>query len=196
MRRGHPSGFGHSPDRQTPLDKQNDKDLEDLSGAHGEECGKQQWIGQQHRRSTPRTALADGLPHPGPGKVNTSRRRLVPTVVLVLLTVDASAMDQAKPIIAQWSPEIQILSLSGQTAWPYSSGALPLEVSPAGDRLTSVWPRSLISLNSRGRADRDTLLALFATTTADWIAGEWSPDNGALGSDGFWRAVVPGFGPL
>ena len=89
---------------------------------------------------------------------------------------------------------IQRLSLDQFSAWPGIGGSLPLDVQPAAGRIAAVWPNRIIWLDSRGHADRATLLAFFAASSAPWINGAWNPENGLLCTDGIWRAPVPGFG--
>ena len=89
---------------------------------------------------------------------------------------------------------IQLLSLDQFSAWPGIGSSLPLDVQPAAGRIAAIWPNRIIWLDSRGRADRATLLAFFAASSARWINGAWNPENGLLCSDGIWRALIPGVG--
>ena len=184
MRRRHTAGFSRTPNYQSLLGEKNHQHLEKLGTHHGQERGKQERIGQHN------SFLGSFIP-------------LLPCILVILLRGIVSADDgklsgtprnRQPPIISQGAVTIQVLSLTEFSSWPGIGTSPPIDIRAAAGRIIAVWPKRLISLNSRGRADRATLLALFATASAPWINGEWTPENGLLCTDGIWRAPVPGFG--
>jgi len=95
--------------------------------------------------------------------------------------------DDTRSIITEGSVSIQFFSTSAFTGWPGVSGLSPVEVSAEAERIRLIWPGSIIDLNTRGETDSQTLLTLFATRTASWGTGNWTPRDGVVCSDGFWR---------
>ncbi len=93
-------------------------------------------------------------------------------------------------IISEWNAAIQLIHTSTFDDWPGVSGIAPIDVSAAAGRVWLVWPESLINLDGNGMADEQTLLTMFASRTARWAGGEWTPENGAVCSDGYWRGFV------
>jgi hypothetical protein len=105
---------------------------------------------------------------------------------MMLVIVSVSAEDTG-PIIPEGNLSIQMITTKGFQYWPGTSGYGPVDAAAGDGRIWLIWPEMLISLTPAGGADDSTLLSMFASATADWNGGSWTPENGVVGADGFWR---------
>lgn len=122
--------------------------------------------------------------------VRISAKRPLSALLAFLLVTGSPIADESNTIISEWNAAIQLIYTSTFDDWPGVSGIAPVDVSAAAGRVWLVWPESLINLDGNGMADEQTLLTMFASRTARWAGGKWTPENGVVCSDGYWRGFV------
>ncbi len=115
------------------------------------------------------------------------RSRAALFIWLVIFGVPLTEAQES--IIIEESTPIHTIFTSDFADWPGTSGIAPLDVVARAGRIWLIWPQALVSLQRDGSTDFQTLLGYFHSRNT--IEGEraWTPESGAMCSDGIWRGV-------
>jgi len=110
------------------------------------------------------------------------RRLFIPAALALSLPIVPASLD-GESIIDEWTSVFHTINLTHFADWPGVGGRMPIDISSAVDKIWLIWPHAIISLNSRGMPDSESLLSLFSSQSTGW-----TPENGVLSSKGDWVA--------